>query len=650
MSPWIRTSSFSVQMCHLHFPASPLSRTSGDPAAGRPQALQATLLRSSALCWTTQQLWKPCMPLPSCSPVPCCQPQPPLRSASAASSLLASPLAGCGASLSATSCAASSRVRSHSSSRESSTRPPGRINTRCSLPATQRGLKVLGTPLGTDEFVAAHLDFLSAQHRAFLELLPTLPDLQVAWLLLLYCACPRAQYVLRILPPALTAAFAAEHDHSILSCLAQLLQVEASSDSPLPALIARRAHLSLRLGGLGLRSASAHAPAAYFASWADSLRAIAGQDRPFSDSLLHELASTTSARCVASLKGAAVVLAHHGFEAPPWADLLAAPLPPDELSQEEPADFGRGWQRAASNVLDDHEAAEIAQASDAASLAMLQSQGAVRWARLHRPPHQPRSLPLCGIPPAPPASTAFAASTRLSRLPVRSTPRLFWRSPGRLPPRWTFALPGRAFGASSCQGLPRGRSNGCSQCFAPRPQCHRAAPRWPTPRGYRKWTSVVGWGPARRRHDARLGTRCLWPSATAPAPHPRRRLRIARLAKERTCIPELIRALRCRLVVLAIEVAGRWSSEAVEFVRLLARSRARSAPARLRANCASACSQRWSGILAFAAVRAFAASLQSAPLHGTANVDGPIPALSDLLAEERYGPDGPVASRLPPRG
>ena len=149
---------------------------------------------------------------------------------------------------------------------------------------------------------------------------------------------------------------------------------EASSDSPLPALVARRAHLPLRFGGLGLRSASAHAPASYFASWADSLRAIAGRDRPFSDSLLHELASTTSTRCLASLKGAAVVLAHHGFEAPPWADLLAAPLPPDELSQEEPADFGRGWQRAASKVLDDHEAAEIAQASDAASLAMLQSQ------------------------------------------------------------------------------------------------------------------------------------------------------------------------------------------------------------------------------------------------------------------------------------
>ena len=83
-------------------------------------------------------------------------------------------------------------------------------------------------------------------------------------------------------------------------------------------------------------------------------------------------------------------------------------------------------------------------------------------------------------------------------------------------------------------------------------------------------------------------------------------LRITCLFKECT-YPELLRAQRCRLVVLAIKVAGRWSSEAVEFVRLFARSRARSAPAHVRGSCASACAQRWSGILAFAAARAFAA-------------------------------------------
>eukprot|EP00439_Symbiodinium_sp_Y106_P032147 s3071_g3.t2 len=100
------------------------------------------------------------------------------------------------------------------------------------LPAYQQSLKVLGTPLGTDEFVAAHLHTLSAQHRTFLQLLPTLPDLQVAWLLLLYCASPRAQYILRAVPPALTAVFAAEHARSMLHCLALLLQAPVNSRLP----------------------------------------------------------------------------------------------------------------------------------------------------------------------------------------------------------------------------------------------------------------------------------------------------------------------------------------------------------------------------------------------------------------------------------
>ena len=44
-------------------------------------------------------------------------------------------------------------------------------------------------------------------------------------------------------------------------------------------------------------------------------------------------------------------------------------------------------------------------------------------------------------------------------------------------------------------------------------------------------------------------------------------LRIARKAKERT-YPELLRSERCRLVVLGIELGGRWSTEAAQFIRL----------------------------------------------------------------------------------
>jgi len=71
-------------------------------------------------------------------------------------------------------------------------------------------------------------------------------------------------------------------------------------------------------------------------------------------------------------------------------------------------------------------------------------------------------------------------------------------------------------------------------------------------------------------------------------------------------------------------------------VRQLARCKARSAAI-------SAFTLRWSAPLSFAAARSFAASLLSLPLTGTANVDGEIPPLSDMLADSASLP--PLASR-----
>ena len=83
--------------------------------------------------------------------------------------------------------------------------------------------------------------------------------------------------------------------------------------------------------------------------------------------------------------------------------------------------------------------------------------------------------------------------------------------------------------------------------------------------------------------------------------------RDARRSKAR--YPELLRTRRCRLVVLRVEVGGRWSEEAATFVRLLARARARDSPERLRAATVGALVARWSALLSQAAMSAFAASL-----------------------------------------
>ena len=97
----------------------------------------------------------------------------------------------------------------------------------------------------------------------------------------------------------------------------------------------------------------------------------------------------------------------------------------------------------------------------------------------------------------------------------------------------------------------------------------------------------------------------------------------ARRRKMRT-YPELVGAgARARLVVLALEVGGRWSSEASNFVKLLARARARSEPLVVQRRMEQAWRLRWSAILACAAARSFAASLLG--LRGGQGVDGQAP-------------------------
>ena len=58
-------------------------------------------------------------------------------------------------------------------------------------PSDSRGIKVLGTPVGHDTFVTAFGRDRTAKEHEFLDKLTRLPDLQSAWLLLLYCAVPR---------------------------------------------------------------------------------------------------------------------------------------------------------------------------------------------------------------------------------------------------------------------------------------------------------------------------------------------------------------------------------------------------------------------------------------------------------------------------
>ena len=107
----------------------------------------------------------------------------------------------------------------------------------------------------------------------------------------------------------------------------------------------------------------------------------------------------------------------------------------------------------------------------------------------------------------------------------------------------------------------------------------------------------------------------------------------------RQTYPELERARRCWLVVVGVEVGGRFGAEAADFLRLLGRHSAESTPAVLRPAARAAWLLQWSGLLADAS------SLLELPF-GESCVAGPAPELHELLADARWEQPVPISPAL----
>ena len=85
-----------------------------------------------------------------------------------------------------------------------------------SLDPTLRDLKVLGAPIGSDDFVRAQLDATVTKHATLLQRIPAVRDLQSSSLLLLFYAEPRVNFHLRMVRPPLSKAFSQAHDNALL--------------------------------------------------------------------------------------------------------------------------------------------------------------------------------------------------------------------------------------------------------------------------------------------------------------------------------------------------------------------------------------------------------------------------------------------------
>ncbi|MDA8584044.1 hypothetical protein N9L68_07405 [bacterium] len=186
---------------------------------------------------------------------------------------------------------------------------------RADRAAEHNGLLVLGIPLGSPEHIRARARERNAEKQRFVDALVGLPDVQAAWLLLSFCAAPRANYLLRALPRALSAEFAETRDDTIWNGPRVILGQPRAEEECLR--IARiLAGMPARFGRLGLGDAGRIRNAAYWVSWADVLHVIRGR---LPDDAQWILESSEDARdtptCLQAAREAAVVLDSEGFVA-----------------------------------------------------------------------------------------------------------------------------------------------------------------------------------------------------------------------------------------------------------------------------------------------------------------------------------------------
>ena len=522
------------------------------------------------------------------------------------------------------------------------------------LPAEHRGVVVLGSPIGTPEFVQKSCADRLSDQQDLLRKLGELPDLQCAWVLLMYCASPRCVHTLRTVPPALAGTYAEESDAAVQSCLWQLL---GNPGGPEATIGRARAILSLpaRMGGLGLRSAVRMAPAAYWASWADALPAIQARQPGAAGELLGRLLGPPGAcasldeaeRCRRAVEEAG------GEGCPGWAELVAgARASAADEDEREPGEFSHGWQYRAALALETLFRESVLMPSlDPAARALLRSQSGRGAAQV-----------LMTMPTSP--ETTIKAERfrtillRRLRLPLPLGPRRC---------RCLRALDAEGDHRAGCATAGRLLARGTPLEQALARVCREAGARVAT-NAFLRDLNVAGvragdgrrievianglplWGGVQLAVDATIVS----PIQRDGAPKPRAAdcdgisLARARKKKEDT-YPELLGEGRCRLVVFACEVGGRWSEEAQTFLRLLANAKARATPQALRRSAAAAYMRRWASMLAVAAQSATAASLVEESLTGLCAQDGEEPMLHEVICGGAGDPSPVDCSRMPAR-
>ena len=391
------------------------------------------------------------------------------------------------------------------------------------------------------------------------------------------------------------------------------------------------ATLPMRLGGLGLRSASRTAFGAFWASWADALPMIQARLPVMANAVMEALEGNAQG-CIGELQESTRVLDASGFIGrPSWTSLRAGAYPPPS-TVAEPGEWQHGWQYYASSFLEHHfrETVVFAQ-SFAADLAHLRS---------HAGPGA--SAAICGAPTGP----EFTLSPPVFRTMILERLRL----PLDI-----------AEARCECGGFVDSLGRHRAACpRSGRLRSRAVAPEKTLARICREAGAVVRCNVKLREmnvtvaandelevevlasglpleHGAQLAVDVTLRSAVTASGRACPNAAVvdgavanaARRDKERK-YAELVEGRRCKLVVVAIETGGRWSAEACNFVENLAWAKSREVVPVLHRSAFLAWRRRWTRMLSVFCCRAFAGSLTS-PRCDLSGVDGVPPDMADLL-------------------
>ena len=215
------------------------------------------------------------------------------------------------------------------------------------LPSHKQGVIILGTPLGRAEFVEGQLAEKIEEHGILLDRITKVTDLQSAWLLLLFCAASRANYVLRVVHPENSFQFAIQHDAGIRQCLEDLLHI------PVTDAVWAMASLPFGSEGLSLRNAERLRTTAYWSTWADTLPMIRERHPRVADHILVSLSQGGGGFHLEAAHESRDCLLRADVAVPEWGDVNRGQRPGSHQDDEFPRFSRMGWQSFAATEIEE---------------------------------------------------------------------------------------------------------------------------------------------------------------------------------------------------------------------------------------------------------------------------------------------------------